>query len=121
MLNYGYYNVAAATIDVQIGDVEANTEAILKKAKECREQTDLLVFPELCISGYTCGDLFFESALLDACEAALERLCRELPGERMVIVGVPLRQTDRLYNCAAVLFQGKIIGIQVKFLYSQLQ
>ena len=75
MLNYGYYNVAAATIDVQIGDVEANTEAILKKAKECREQTDLLVFPELCISGYTCGDLFFESALLDACEAALERLC----------------------------------------------
>ena len=114
MLNYGYYNVAAATIDVQIGDVEANTEAILKKAKECREQTDLLVFPELCISGYTCGDLFFESALLDACEAALERLCRELPGERMVIVGVPLRQTDRLYNCAAVLFQGKIIGIQVK-------
>ncbi|MFR9256655.1 MAG: nitrilase-related carbon-nitrogen hydrolase [Merdibacter sp.] len=114
MLNYGYYSVAAATIDVQIGDVEANTEAILKKAKECREQTDLLVFPELCISGYTCGDLFFESALLDACEAALERLCRELPGERMVIVGVPLRQTDRLYNCAAVLFQGKIIGIQVK-------
>lgn len=114
MLNYGYYNVAAATIDVQIGDVEANTEAILKKAKECREQTDLLVFPELCISGYTCGDLFFESALLDACEAALEQLCRELPGERMVIVGVPLRQTDRLYNCAAVLFQGKIIGIQVK-------
>ena len=53
MLNYGFYNVAAATIDVQIGDVEANTEAILKKAKECREQTDLLVFPELCISGYT--------------------------------------------------------------------
>lgn len=114
MLNYGYYYVAAATINVEIGDVWRNTEAILQQAKKCHKQTNLLVFPELCISGYTCGDLFFESTLLDACEDALLKLCKELPRELMVIVGVPLRKTDRLYNCAAVLFQGKIIGIQVK-------
>lgn len=114
MLNYGYYYVAAATIPVEIGDVWTNTDAVIKKAKQCRKHTNLLVFPELCLSGYTCGDLFFESALLDACENALLKLCKELPRELMVIVGVPLRKTDKLYNCAAVLFQGKILGIQVK-------
>ena len=98
MLNYGYYNVAAATIDVQIGDVEANTEAILKKAKECREQTDLLVFPELCISGYTCGDLFFESALLDACEAALERLRSTLGLSREQVQSMTYKQLAKALN-----------------------
>ncbi len=114
MLNYGYYKVAAAVIDVQIGDVAANTDALIACAKACEKETQLLVFPELCISGYTCGDLFFESVLLDACEDALKRLCEELPQELMVVVGVPLRKDNRLYNCAAVIFQGRIIGIQVK-------
>lgn len=114
MINYGYYHVAAATINVEIADVWANTQAIIEKAKQCDKRTNLLVFPELCLSGYTCGDLFFESALLDACEQALDILCKELPNELMVIVGVPLRKDDHLYNCAAVIFQGNILGIQVK-------
>ena len=114
MINYGYYHVAAATLPVRIGDVAFHTEEMIRIANECPAETDLLVFPELAVCGYTCGDLFFESLLLDACEDALEVLRQRLPENLMVIVGVPLRKHDRLYNCAAVFFQKKIIAIQVK-------
>ena len=114
MINYGYYHVAAATLPVRIGDVAFHTEEMIRIANECPAETDLLVFPELAVCGYTCGDLFFESLLLDACEDALEVLRQRLPENLMVIVGVPLRKHDRLYNCATVFFQKKIIAIQVK-------
>ena len=114
MLNYGYYHVAAATMPLSIGDVDANTAQIIRIANSCAPDTQLIVFPELCVCGYTCGDLFFESLLLDACEQALDTLRQEIREDLVCIVGVPLRQHGRLFNCAAVIFDHEIIGIQVK-------
>lgn len=114
MNGFGYYHVACATPPVSVGDVKANTAEILRIASMCDPQTRLLVFPELCLSGYTCGDLFYESLLLDACEEALEELCEKLRDDLLVVVGVPLRHEDRLYNCAAFLFNHELLGIQVK-------
>lgn len=114
MLNYGYYHVAAALMPLCIGDVSANAAQIERIANSCAPDTQLIVFPELSICGYTCGDLFFESLLLDACEKALQTLCASIRENLICVVGVPLRQNGRLYNCAAVIFNHEIIGIQVK-------
>ena len=97
-----------------IGDVSANAAQIERIANSCAPDTQLIVFPELSICGYTCGDLFFESLLLDACEKALQTLCTSIRENLICVVGVPLRQNGRLYNCAAVIFNHEIIGIQVK-------
>ena len=77
MLNYGYYHVAAALMPLCIGDVSANAAQIERIANSCAPDTQLIAFPELSICGYTCGDLFFESLLLDACEKALQTLCTD--------------------------------------------
>lgn len=75
----------------------------------------VLVFPELYLSGYTCGDLFLQKALTDACLQALETLCEKTAKFDMVIcIGLPLRVNTRLYNCAAILYRGKVLGFVPK-------
>ena len=72
----------------------------------------LLVLPELCITGYTCGELFIQQSLLDAATAGLKRVVKATVGKQMiVIVGVPLSSFGKLYNCAAVIYEGEILGV----------
>ncbi|HIX28501.1 MAG TPA: NAD(+) synthase [Candidatus Blautia stercoravium] len=112
----GFIKVAAATPDIQVADCVHNTREIVKKAKEMsREGARILVFPELCITGYTCQDLFQQDTLLESAKEQLLKAAEELkevPG--LIFVGLPLEFHGKLYNTAAVLNGGEILGIVPK-------
>ena len=112
----GYIRVSAATPKIRVADVEHNREQIIGLMKQAKEEgVELLVFPELCLTGYTCGDLFLQTALLDTAKQALLELCSETEGLQMlVLVGLPLEYESGLYNVAAVLYEGRILGIVPK-------
>ena len=105
--------VATATPEMRLADPAWNAERIIDIAAMCSEQAvSLLVLPELTVSGYTCGDLFMQDTLLRGCETALARVVHaSLDWSSMVVlVGLPLRVNDQLFNCAAVIQHGRILG-----------
>lgn len=114
MLNHGFYRVSAACIQTEIADVKHNVEKMVEVAKRLEGQTQLLVFGELSLCGYSCQDLFYETLLQQACEQGLKTLCEQLPGNMLVAVGLPMRHEGKLYNTAAFIFQGKVLGFQAK-------
>ena len=115
-MNSGFLKVCAASPRVTVGGVQQNSENALREIQVAAEKkVKVLVFPELYLSGYTCGDLFLQKALTDACLQALETLCEKTAKFDMVIcIGLPLRVNTRLYNCAAVLYKGKVLGFVPK-------
>ena len=116
MDNYGFVKVAAAVPQVAVSDCARNAERIVALAQQAaRRGVELVAFPELAVTGYTCADLFLQPALLDAADEALGEIMRQtrkLP--LALIVGLPLRHEDRLYNCAAVVAQGRLLGVVPK-------
>ena len=108
----GYIRVAAASPELRPGDVKFNIDNIFALAEEAdAAQTDVIVFPELSVTGYTCADLFFQSNLLDATIKGLEELASRTKFlKQMIVVGAPLSYASCLFNCAVVIFGGKIIG-----------
>ena len=116
MSDYGYRKVGAASIPVTVGNPAENAKQVLaamQKAQVVGAQA--FVLPELCLSGYTCGDLFRQSALLDACEAALLWLLEQTEDYAAVAaVGLPVRVRGKLYNCAAVMQSGRLLGFVPK-------
>ncbi len=116
MDNYGFVKVAAAVPQVAVADCARNAERIVALAQQAaRRGVELVAFPELAVTGYTCADLFLQPALLDAADEALGEIVRQtrkLP--LALIVGLPLRHEDRLYNCAAVVAQGRLLGVVPK-------
>src|SRR3712207_3203270 len=114
MNRFQYYKVAAATPPVAIANPKKNVKEILTICQQLEADTQCVVFPELAITGYTCQDLFFESSLLHQAEESLLDLCDAIPKNLVVVVGLPLVIESRLYNCAAVCFNNRILGIQVK-------
>lgn len=115
-MNSGFLKVCAASPRVTVGGVQQNSENALREIQVAAENNvKVLVFPELYLSGYTCGDLFLQKALTDACLQALETLCEKTAKFDMVIcIGLPLRVNTRLYNCAAILYKGKVLGFVPK-------
>ena len=112
----GFIKVAAGSPRIAVADVEVNAahiRALIQRADA--EAANLLVLPELCLTGYTCGDLFYSELLL---EAARDALCSIADFTRskapLVVLGVPLMANGKLYNCAAVLHDGQILGIVPK-------
>jgi len=112
----GFLRAACATPEIRVADCEYNAEAIAALAKEgAKAGASLIVFPELCITGYTCGDLFLQRKLIQGAEEALARVCAETAAlEAVVVVGLPVVVRDKLYNAAAVLFNGRILGLVPK-------
>ncbi len=112
----GFYRVAAATLPVQVGDVDHNTAAVLQKLRQAAEAgVDVLVCPELCLTGYTCGALFLQQPLQAAAVTALVQLTlatAELP--TALAVGLPLALAGGLYNCAALAAGGRLLGLVPK-------
>jgi NAD+ synthase (glutamine-hydrolysing) len=112
-MNYGFVKVAAAIPEVKVGDCAHNVEkiiALLKRANEKRAQ--LVVFPELCLTAYTCGDLFRQDLLLSDVEKQLGKLLDESRSNQIVaIIGMPVRKGNRLFNCGVVIQAGRILGI----------
>ena len=112
----GFIKVAAATPKIKVADPVYNTEEILKIIDETEKNgASILVFSELTISGYTCGDLFLQQPLLTECKNQLLRIVKETTDKDMVvIVGCPIVVKQKLYNCAVVINQGEILGIVPK-------
>ncbi len=115
-MKYGFVNVAAAVPTVKVADVEYNIhqiEGLIAQAED--HGVEIIVFPELCITGYSCQDLFKEQLLLDHAEEGIVKLLdftRKL--NTIVIVGLPVVVNGLLYNCAAVLQSGTLLGIVPK-------
>ena len=108
--------VAASTIKVTVADVDANVEKIKEDIdKAFNNDVDLLVFNELCITAYTCQDLFLQNSLIEKAEKAISDLANYTKYKKMcVIVGAPIRFKGKLYNCAIVLQNGNILGVVPK-------
>ncbi|MFA6856845.1 MAG: NAD(+) synthase [Treponema sp.] len=112
-MNYGFFRAAAASPVVAVADCKTNADHIIDSVREARSNgASLIVFPELSITGYTCGDLFLQRSLQEAAARELERIAHKTAVHHILIaVGVPVASGDALYNCAAVLYRGKILAL----------
>ena len=112
----GFVKVAAATPDIRVADVEFNTQNIINAMEKAQKNgAKILVFPELCVTGYTCSDLFDHSVLLKASRKALLEIAENTNDKDMLVfVGAPLEVNGKLYNVAAAMNQGEIIGFTTK-------
>lgn len=111
-LKYGFVKTAAATPKIRVADCEYNANQIISCVKEAYENgAALLVFPELCVTGYTCSDLFLQSTLLKAAEKAVLKIKNETKDLDIVfVIGVPIAVKQSLYNCGVVICKGEILG-----------
>lgn len=107
----GLVRVGAAVPSLALGNVKENMKRHLAMMREAKEKhVSIVTFPELSLTGYTCGDLFFQRRLLDDVTDALLTLKDEMPEEIIAVVGAPLEIEGALYNCAVVLHKGEIIS-----------
>lgn len=115
-LGYGFYKVAAVTFPIVLGDVFENAKRIcdyIKKAE--KEHVQLLVFPELSLTGYTCGDMFLRKELSEQTEYALRDIKTATSGNRVLVcVGMPVEDHGKLFNCAVYIQSGEIKGVVPK-------
>ena len=112
----GYIKTACAVPALHVADCEYNADRIMEIIKEAHGKgVKIVCFPELSVTGYTCGDLFLQDALLEAAKAALVRIIKETAELDIVsIIGVPLCTGGKLYNCAVVVNKGKAVGAAAK-------
>lgn len=112
-MKYGFIRVAAATPKIKLAECKYNADRILEFIDQADEQdVSLIVFPEMCITGYTCGDLFLQDKLLNGAKEQVKRLAVQTAGRDIVaVVGFPYQRDGKLYNTAAVLHGGKVLGL----------
>ncbi len=115
-LGYGFYKVAAASFPITLGDVFANAKKICEYIeKAVTEKVQLLVFPELSLTGYTCGDMFLRKELSEQAEYALRDIKEATNGNNILVcVGMPIEDHGKLFNCAVYIQSGHIKGIVPK-------
>ena len=108
--------VTSAVPDIEVADPEKNAQSIISLAEKAAEaKSDIAVFPELCVTGYTCSDLFFQKSLTDDALEAFKKIVFESKDFNLaIVVGIPLNIDGQLYNCAAAVFLGKVYGIVPK-------
>lgn len=116
MKNFGFLRVAACSPEVSPADIDFNVDHICGTIEECiAENADMIVFPELSVTGYTCADLFDQSLLIEKAYGALREIAERFSNEQAVIVaGTPVRYGNRLFNCGAVIRSGEILGFVPK-------
>ena len=116
LYDHGFVRVAACTAVGRVGDPASNADAILASWQACHDEgAALAVFPELALSSYAIDDLLMQDALLDAVVAASDRLVEASRGLRpLLLVGAPVHWRHRLYNCALVIGNGRLLGIVPK-------
>jgi NAD+ synthase (glutamine-hydrolysing) len=115
MTSHGFVRVAAAVPRLFVADPAANAVGILDLLAQAQSrQVDVVVFPELCLTGYTCADLFQQPVLLDAAAAALGRILADNPFAGLAVVGLPLAVDDQIYNTAAVFCGKTLLGVVPK-------
>lgn len=112
-MKYHFLKVCTVSPNLRLADCKYNTEQIIKSLQEAtRQGASLAIYPELCISGYSCADLFFQSTLLDESENSIRQILKASQSlEIVAVVGTVLLKDNSLYNVAIVLSKGKILGI----------
>ena len=112
----GFVKAAAGTPKIRVADCEYNAGQIIALMEEAAAQgVKVLALPELCVTGYTCGDLFLQPTLLDGAERALARILEETRGlDMLTALGLPVRCQNKLYNCAAIIQKGAILALSPK-------
>ncbi|MCQ2575780.1 MAG: NAD(+) synthase [Treponema sp.] len=112
-MKYGFVRCACVSPDLVVADCITNSKNIIASAKEAASNgASIIVFPELSVTGYTCGDLFFQKALQNSAFTALEKICEETKDlNALIFTGLPFPQTEGLYNCAAAIFHGKLLAL----------
>ena len=113
----GFVKVAAVTPEVRVADVAFNVESCVAAARQAAEKDGavVIVLPELALSGYTCEDLFWQDALIRAADAGLADFAAATADlDALLLVGVPVRAGGKLYNCAAVVSRGMVLGLVPK-------
>ncbi len=115
-MRQGFVKVAAATPKIQVADTKENCEQIAKLMRETVDQgARIVVFPELCITGYTCGDLFWQEKLLQGAKDGLAQLVEASKRlDALFFVGMPLEWSGKLYNVAVAFTRGTILGVVPK-------
>lgn len=115
-MKYGFIKVCAATPDVKVADCAYNTAEIIKNIKAAAaEKAKVAVFPELCVTGYTCGELFLQDALICAAERAVPEIAAATKAYDMLcIIGAPVALSQKIYNCAIIIYSGEILAIVPK-------
>ncbi len=115
-MKHGFIKVCAATPKIRVADCESNVTEIIRLLQAAnREQVKLIVFPELCITGYTCGDLFLQNTLLREAKNQLGRIIKAAAEmDMLIVVGLPLTIKGKLYNMAAVIKGGELLGLVPK-------
>ncbi len=115
-MNYGFIKTACATPNIKVADCIFNSEKIIAQITVAAQHgATMVVFPELCVTGYTCGDMFLQPFLLKHAELAVEQIISKTKLFNIIsIVGAPICVDDALYNCAVVIYHGEILGIVPK-------
>ena len=115
-MKHGFLKVACATPNIRVADCTYNVNEMINIAKEANEQkVKVLVFPELCITSYSCADMFFSNVLLDSSYKALVRYIEQTKEYDMLsILGLPMFCENKIYNCAAVVKGGELLGVVAK-------
>lgn len=115
-MKHGFIRVAAATPVIRVADCGYNAGKIMELIKEAQEQgISLVIFPELCVTGYTCGDLFLQDTLLRSAMESVKEIADFTKGRELVaVIGFPYSVKGKLYNTAAVICDGKILGLVPK-------
>ena len=111
---YGFARVTCVSIRTRVADPSANAEEIVRMLGTCPD-SDVVVFPELCVTGYTCADLFGQTRLLDAAISAIGRIADATSGRgQIVFVGAPIPVGNSLFNCAVAIADGAVLGVVPK-------
>ena len=115
-MQYGFLRCAAVSPTLRVADCEYNAQAVIKAMQQAEgDGVRLLCLPELCLTGYTCSDLFLQQTLYEGAEKALVQILEASRGLNMVVlVGLPVQVGGKLYNCAAVLCDGQLLGVVPK-------
>lgn len=115
-MKHGFIRAAAATPNIRVADCEYNAAQIITLIENAvQNKAQLLVLPELCVTAYTCGDLFSQRTLLDGALLAVERVVNATKGlDLLVVFGAPLTRGTKLYNCAVCAYRGEILGVVPK-------
>ena len=118
-MKQGFIKVAAVTVDIRVADVWHNCKEICKRMKEAEKAgAKIIVFPELCLTGYTCSDLFTQDILLKEVRRALAKVAEETRHtEALVFVGLPLAIDGELYNVAAALNDERSLALQPRHFF----
>ncbi len=117
---FDYFRIACAVPDVEVADVDFNVKQMKKYIAEAKQNNvDLLIFPELGVTGYTCADLFFQSTLIKETAYGIREIVEySIDSDTVIGVGAPVMINGSLYNCAVIIYNGGIYGIVPKKIIS---